>query len=120
MDFENFGLLVDMGNFLCADEDPATAVSRVAPLAFYVHAKDFHIKDGSGLNPGAGFMKTRGANYIRGAILGTATWPGGPSLSALSQAGYDGYVAIEFEGLENAETAMAIGLENLRCYLLNL
>lgn len=120
VDFENFGLLVDMGNFLCADEDPATAVSRVAPLAFYVHAKDFHIKDGSGLNPGAGFMKTRGANYIRGAILGHGNVPVGRCLSALSQAGYDGYVAIEFEGLENAETAMAIGLENLRCYLLNL
>ena len=115
--FENFGLLVDMGNFLCADEDPAAAVSRVAPLAFYVHAKDFHIKDGNGPSPGAGFMKTRGANYIRGAVLGHGNVPVARCLGALSQAGFDGYVAIEFEGMENAETAMAIGLENLRRYL---
>ena len=37
----NFGTLVDMGNFLCADEDSARAVSKVANLAFLVHAKDF-------------------------------------------------------------------------------
>lgn len=29
---DNFGLLVDVGNFVCADEDNVTAVSRVAPL----------------------------------------------------------------------------------------
>ena len=34
---ENFGQLVDMGNFLCADDDPAVAVGRCAPYAFYVH-----------------------------------------------------------------------------------
>ena len=40
----NFGALVDMGNFLCADEDPARAVGRMAPYAFHCHAKDFHVK----------------------------------------------------------------------------
>ena len=38
----NFGALVDMGNFLCADEDPARAVGRMMPYAFHCHAKDFH------------------------------------------------------------------------------
>ena len=37
----NFGLLCDIGNFLCADENPAEAVTRIAPYARYVHAKDF-------------------------------------------------------------------------------
>ena len=41
VDNKNFGLLTDMGNFLCADEDPASAFARVAPYAYYVHAKDF-------------------------------------------------------------------------------
>jgi sugar phosphate isomerase/epimerase len=35
---DNFGLLVDIGNFMCADEDPAYAVGVVAPYAFHVHA----------------------------------------------------------------------------------
>ena len=63
---DNFGLLVDMGNFLCVDEDPVTAVSRVAPYAFHVHAKDFHVKSGSGPNPGQGFFESRGGNFLRG------------------------------------------------------
>ena len=42
VDNKNFGLLTDMGNFLCADEDPASAFARVAPYAYYVHAKDDH------------------------------------------------------------------------------
>ena len=40
---ENFGLLVDMGNFCCVDEDNVTAVSRVAPYAIHAHAKDMHL-----------------------------------------------------------------------------
>ena len=39
---DNYGLLVDVGNFVCADEDNATAVSRVAPYAIHVHAKDMY------------------------------------------------------------------------------
>ncbi len=42
----NFGWLVDMGNFLCVDEDPAQALGRAMPYAFHVHAKDFHVKSG--------------------------------------------------------------------------
>ncbi|MEG2597687.1 MAG: sugar phosphate isomerase/epimerase family protein, partial [Oscillospiraceae bacterium] len=66
---ENFGLLVDMGNFLCADENPALAYGRVAPYAFYAHAKDFQVKDGNGNNPGEGFFRSRNGNYLRGAII---------------------------------------------------
>ena len=44
---ENFGLLVDMGNFMCVDEPSALAVSRCAPYAFHLPQKIFtlpHIK----------------------------------------------------------------------------
>ena len=64
----NYGLLVDIGNFTCADEDPAIAVGRVAPYAFHVHAKDFHIKSAMEPNPGAGFFRSRNGTYLRGAI----------------------------------------------------
>ena len=40
----NFGWLCDMGNFLCADEDPAKSCGKAAPYVFYVHAKDFIVK----------------------------------------------------------------------------
>lgn len=115
----NFGLLVDMGNFLCVDEDPVQAVSRVAPYAFYAHAKDFLVKSGSGINPGAGFFKTRGGNYLRGMIIGHGHVPVQQCISILKSVGYDGYMAIEFEGMEDPIKGIQIGLENLRCYISN-
>lgn len=42
---DNYGLLVDMGNFICADEDPALAVSRVAPYAVHAHVKDMLVRN---------------------------------------------------------------------------
>lgn len=114
---ENFGLLVDMGNFLCADEEPAIAVGRVAPYAFYAHAKDFYIKSCMQPNPGNGFFQSRNGNYLRGAIIGHGDVPIKHCLTALKNAGFDGYIAIEFEGMEDNITALKIGLENLRRYI---
>ncbi|MDD7739820.1 MAG: sugar phosphate isomerase/epimerase family protein [Fusicatenibacter sp.] len=114
---DNFGLLCDMGNFLCADENPIDAVSRIAPYAFYVHVKDFHVKSGMGPDPGEGFFKSRGGNYLRGAIIGHGDVPVAQCLSILKNVGYNGYVSIEFEGLEDCEKGIAIGLANLRRYL---
>ena len=113
----NFGLLCDMGNFICVDEDPTTAVSRVAPYAFYVHAKDFHLKSGMMADPGEGFHKTRGGNYRRGAILGHGDVPVKCCLSALKMAGYQGGIAIEFEGMEDNVKALSIGIANLKRYI---
>ena len=114
---ENFGLLIDMGNFLCADEDPSIAFGRVAPYAFYAHAKDFHVKSGMSPSPGEGFFQSRNGNFLRGAIIGHGDVPVKHCLKALKQAGYDGYIAIEFEGIEDPILALKIGLTNLKRYI---
>ncbi len=113
----NFGWLVDMGNFLCADENPVTAVGRAAPYAFYAHAKDFHVKSGVMSNPGEGFMRSRGGNYLRGAIIGHGDVPVKQCIAALKEAGFNGAIAIEFEGMEHPLTGIRIGLANLRRYI---
>ncbi len=113
----NFGLLVDIGNFLCADEDPQLAVGRVAPYAFHVHAKDFHVKAGNEPNPGVGWFRSRGENYLRGAIIGHGAVPIVPCLRILRKAGYDGVLSVEFEGMEDPLQGITLGLENLRRYL---
>lgn len=113
----NFRLLVDMGNFLCVDEDPAIAVSRVASYAGYAHAKDFHVKSGNGSHPGEGFFQTRGGNFLRGAIIGHGNVPVEQCLRILINAGYNGPLAIEFEGMEDNLTGMKISLANLRRYI---
>lgn len=113
----NFGLLVDIGNFLCADDPPDSAVGRTAPYAKHVHAKDFHIKSGTGDDPGRGWFRTRAGNYLRGAILGHGNVPVGQCMFALNKAGYEGYVSIEFEGMEDNLLSIEIGLENLQRFI---
>lgn len=110
----NFGLLCDMGNFLCADEAPEQALGRVAPYAFYVHAKDFLWKDGNGFDPGEGFFRTRAGHYLRGTVVGHGVVPVKQCLDILKANGYEGNIAIEFEGHEMPLEAIATGLNNLK------
>ncbi len=113
---DNFGLLVDVGNFVCADEDNLTAVSRVAPYAVHVHAKDMYKSN----VPLPGYGQTRGCNYFKGAIVGEGDVNVEKCLQILKRAGYDGYCSIEFEGSEDCIEAIAKGYENLKAMLAKL
>ncbi len=110
----NFGVLIDIGNFYCVDEDSAQAVGRLAPYAFHAHAKDFHIKSGCGVNPGEGWFMSRGGNYLRGAIIGHGNVPRLQAVRALKRSGYDGVLSVEFEGMEDPLVGVRIGQANLR------
>lgn len=112
----NFALLCDIGNFMCADEDPAMAVARVAPYVKYVHAKDFVWKSFYDADPGEGAFRTRGGNFLRGTIIGHGNVPVKQCLRTLKAAGYDDTIAIEFEGMEDPLDALRIGLANLKRY----
>lgn len=113
----NFGALIDIGNFLCADEDAALAVGRMVPYAFHVHAKDFHFKPGTEINPGPGWFLSRGGNFLRGSIIGHGNVPLVQCLRILRRANYQGVLSIEFEGLEDTLTGIAMGLANLRRFV---
>lgn len=110
----NFGVLCDIGNFCCADENSCYAVGRLMPYIKHVHAKDFHIKSGSDFNPGDGFFKSRGGNYLRGSIIGHGDIPVYQCLSILKDKGYDGWVSVEFEGMENCLKGIETGFKNLK------
>lgn len=114
----NFGALIDIGNFNCADENSLIAVGKLAPYAKHVHAKDFHIKSGNAADPGEGFFRSRGGNYLRGAIIGHGDVPVYQCIQTLKRSGYDGFVSVEFEGMEDCLTGIKIGMENLRKYVL--
>lgn len=111
---ENFGLLVDTGNFLCVDENPITAVGRCAPYAFNVHIKDFIVKPCTGFAPGEGFFKSRGGTYLCGTVLGHGAVPLVQCVSALKNAGYDGFLTLEFEGKEEIEYALRAGADYIK------
>lgn len=111
---DNYGLLIDLGNFLCVDEDPARAVSRLAPYAIHVHAKDFTFSTEPGSGRG---LVTRGANYLGGCVIGEGVVPVKKCLSILKFAGYDGYVSVEYEGKEDCMVGIARGFANLKSYI---
>ncbi len=113
----NFGALVDMGNFLCVDEDPTKAVGKLMSVAFHVHAKDFHVKSGISPFPGTGWFESRGGNYLRGAIIGHGDVPVQQIINIIKKAGYDGTVSIEFEGMEEPLQGISLGLENLKRFI---
>ena len=116
----NFGVLVDMGNFVVVDEDPGTAVGRLIPYAFHFHAKDFHLKSGDAPFPGVGWNVSRGGNFWRGAIIGHGDVPVTQCIRTIKQSGYDGVLSIEFEGMEDVLTSIDHCQTNLRRFIDNI
>jgi sugar phosphate isomerase/epimerase len=114
VDHVNYGWLVDMGNFACADQDCAWAVGIAAPYAFHVHAKDFLVKPGTEIDPGFGWFRSRGGNYLRGTVAGHGAIPIVQCVSVLKKAGYDGFLSLEFEGMEEDLTAIEAGYAYLK------
>ena len=116
---DNYGLLLDTGNVVCVDEDAAVAADTLAPLTRMVHLKDFYIRtrdpgDATQFDCAGSWFRSRGGKYLRGAILAQGDLDMGSILRSLKTSGYDGDIAIEFEGLEDAQYASAVGLQNAR------
>ena len=107
----NYGWLVDMGNFLCADEPPLHALPIAAPYAVHAHAKDFLMKEE---NPGEGWFPTRNGWSLRGTVVGHGVVPVKECVRILKEAGYDGWLSLEFEGMEEPLAAIRAGSEYLR------
>ena len=101
-------------NFAGADEQCEVAVSKLIQHTCYVHAKDGFKKSGMAYNPGRGWKLSRGGYYRRATIFGHGDVPTFQILKALKAWGYDGWVSIEFEGMEDNLMALEIGLENLK------
>jgi len=79
----------DMGNFL---EDPYDKLDQVAPYASMVHAKTYY---------GGGLWYTLELDYPRIAAI-------------LRKHNYNGYLSLEFEGLENPRTGIPKSLATLQ------
>lgn len=109
----NYGWLVDMGNFLCVDEPALHALPIAAPYAFHTHAKDFLYKPAWEENPGAGWFDSRNGSHLRGTIPGHGVVPIAYCVKVLRQAGYAGWLSLEFEGMEEPIAAIEAGFQYL-------
>lgn len=113
----NYRYLCDIGNFICADENSAISVGKMKELIAHVHVKDFFIRSGMEPDPGRGWFQTRAGNYIRGTVFGQGNIPTLQCLRIIKKSGYDGYVSLEFEGMEEPLQSIEISFENLKRYL---
>ena len=115
----NYGLLLDTGNIVCVDEDPTAACQALTARTRMVHLKDFYIRsrdpgDSTQFDCGGHWFRSRAGKYLRGAILAQGDLDVYAILGALKKSGYDGCVAVEFEGLEDARYATGVSLANAR------
>ncbi|MDD9267397.1 sugar phosphate isomerase/epimerase family protein [Paenibacillus sp. GCM10023248] len=113
VDRPNFRTTLDVGNFMCADENSVAAVKNNISFASMVHVKDFYLRPAH-LNPGQGWFPTLQGNYLRGAIVGHGDIDMRAVLKVIKESGYDGYISLEFEGMEECKTGTSIGLQNFR------
>lgn len=113
VDRPNFKTTIDVGNFLCVDEDPVSAVKKNLPYTSnMIHLKDFYYRPAH-LNPGEGWILTSNGNYLRGAVFGHGDIDVRQILKHLKHSGYEGYLSLEFEGMEECKRGTQIGFDNI-------
>lgn len=113
VDRPNYKTTLDVGNFVCVDENPVVAVKKNISYASMVHVKDFYIRP-ENRNPGAGWFRSAGGQYLRGAIAGQGDLDLREILRIVKSSGYDGYLSIEYEGMEDCRQGTRIAFDNVR------
>lgn len=114
VDRPNFKTTLDIGNFLCVDEDPIVGVKKNLPYASLVHFKDFYVRPYY-QDPGAGkWFRTANDNYLRGSIVGQGDINIRDIVKLIKDSGYDGNITLEFEGMEECREASKIGMDNIK------
>ncbi|GLX71145.1 sugar phosphate isomerase/epimerase family protein [Paenibacillus glycanilyticus] len=112
-DRDNFRTTLDVGNFVCVDENPVVGVSNNISYAAMVHVKDFYVRSPES-QLGEGWFRSSQGQYLRGAIVGHGDIDMRRVLGIVKQSGYDGYISVEFEGLEPCRFAVEQGLNQLK------
>lgn len=110
---ENFRTTLDIGNFMCVDENSVAAVKNNLSIASVIHLKDFYLRP-SNQFPGEGWFPTLSGNYLRGAVVGQGDIDMWEVIAVIKHSGYDGYLTVEFEGLEPCKWGSKTGLDNVR------
>lgn len=114
VDRPNFRTTLDVGNFMCVDENPVIGVMKNLPYASLVHFKDFYFRPFDEPPGGGDWFRTSNGNYLRGAIVGHGDIPIRRIVKLIKGSGYDGNITVEFEGMEECKAASRIAMDNLR------
>lgn len=104
----------DTGNFLLVDQPSHDAISQVAPVANMVHFKDFAPAPAD--HKGWAYESLAGKRYL-GACVGEGLVELESCIDRLRDAGFDGWLSVEYEGLEDPLVAVPRSIANARRFL---
>lgn len=104
----------DNGNVCTSGEDPAEAFAEVQEHIVHAHFKDWRVV------PEGRIQGLDGRHYV-GALVGEGVVEPFPCLQAMSAAGYDGYINMEYEGQEyDPKEAIVRGTKHLQKLIASL
>lgn len=104
----------DTGNFLLVDQPSHEAIVQVAPVAIMVHFKDFAPAPAD--YEGWTYESLAGKRYL-GACVGEGLVELEMCINNLRDAGFDGWLSVEYEGLEDPLVAVPRSIANARRFL---
>ncbi len=128
----NYGITMDVGNALCVGEDPLVMADELLPIVRRVHFKDFYVRGAEealaigtedaagnqltmeGTIASSGWLTSRYGDYLRGAIVGQGDVPVQMIAEKILKFGYDQYLSIEFEGIEDCILGSKLGFRTLK------
>ena len=101
----------DTGNFLLVHQPSHVAVAALAPRAAMCHFKDFHVVPDN--YTGFAYTGTEGLKFA-GTAIGEGDVDLADCVTALHQAGFDGWLNIEYEGEEDPISAVSRSVDYTR------
>ncbi len=115
---DNFRTTMDIGNFVCVDEDPLSAVMNNIGIASFIHFKDFYIRDFVAVPQG--WFRSSHGRYLRGAITGCGDLDLPRIAKVIREAHYDGFISVEYEGCEDCKEGAKLSLANVKALFAEL
>lgn len=104
----------DTGNFLLVNQPSHEAIAQVAAMANMVHFKDFRPAPEG--HEGFAYTALDGSRFV-GTAVGEGAVDLGACIQALKDAGFSGWLSVEYEGEEDPMVAVPRSIENARKYL---
>ena len=115
----NFGHQLDVGNYICVDDNPEIATRKMMPFATTVHMKDFYVRkndpgDATQFDCSGAWFRSTGGQYLRGAITGQGDLDMVDIVRTVKASGFEGNIYIEYEGMEDCLYGTRVSLDNVK------
>jgi len=109
---DHFRANPDLANFTGVMDDPVEATKKVAKYTVHVHAKDILVVPPAEVAEGE---RTRSdGTALRGCALGEGSVDLPGCLDALREAGFTGFLSVEYEGREDPKTGVPKSVEYMK------